>query len=332
MSRHLAIVTDAAAPMSMQTADALEVLRRALGGEADKGPTVNDLWRPYCLAEKGKLRSWRDTETRGAQVLAFFGERHAMELVPLDIDAYRAARMETITRRGGAPTVATINREAATLRRILSFAVANRLLPFNPLARLTLPQEKNVRQVILRETDIQRILRHCSTVLRAVVLVLFDTGMRRMELLGLRRDSVDWEKGIVSLSATDTKNGRARRVPLTKRALEALAAIPERPPSPYVFSTKAGRKQDPHSVYMAFRFAVASAGLKGAGGEAIVLHTLRHSFIANARRQGIPERVCMAISGHLTRSAFDRYASRIEDDEIATAIARLECAALAGGK
>jgi integrase len=68
---------------------------------------------------------------------------------------------------------------------------------------------------------------------------------------------------------------------------------------------------------------VATAGLEGVAGEKVVLHTLRHSFVAKARKRGIPDRVVMGITGHRSRSAFDRY-GHIDDAELAAAARRIE--------
>ncbi len=56
---------------------------------------------------------------------------------------------------------------------------------------------------------------------RALVLLAYDTALRRGELLGLRLDDVDWATGLVHVRAEHAKGGRARRVPLSP-AVERL--------------------------------------------------------------------------------------------------------------
>jgi integrase len=318
-------------PAAMDAAAAMEIIRRALGGDAAGAwPTVRQLWEHYKRAERGKLRSWSDTEQRGRHLLAFFGDRDALTLTPLDVDAYRERRRASTTRRGGPPTPATRNREVATLKRLCGFAVQNRLLPLNPLAGVALEAERNIRQTIVDEASLQRLLAACSPLLAAAVLTLADTGCRRMEVLRLRHDQLDLKAGVITLPADATKTGRPRRVRLTRRAAAAIRTLPKH--GPLVFTPARGKPYCPRHFYRLFQAAIARAGLEGVAGEPIVLHSLRHSFVAKARRQGIPERVVMQMTGHTTRSAFDRYGGSIGEDEVDAAIASMEKATRRKGR
>jgi integrase len=310
---------------AVDAATALEVLRRAVAAGTELGgPTIGDLFERYRLAEQGKLRSWPAVEARWAYLRPVFADRPALGLNPIDVDAYREVRRASTTRRGKAPAPGTRNREVAILRRLLNFAVDNRLLPFNPLARLRLEAERNLRQTVLGEPELRRLLAACRpALLRAIVLVLADTGARRMEILGLRHDQVDLRTGVITIPADLTKTGRPRKIRLTRRALAAVKGLPRRAPSPFVFTAPTGRPWNPRYVYRLYQRAVAAAGLEGVAGEPVVLHTLRHSFVAKARRRGISERVVMGITGHRSRSAFDRYGA-IDDSELAAAARRIE--------
>jgi len=62
--------------------------------------------------------------------------------------------------------------------------------------------------------------------LRPIILVAYDTGMRRGEVLRLRWDQVDLREGRLRLGAEDTKTDRPRNVYLTTRTLDALRALP----------------------------------------------------------------------------------------------------------
>src|SRR5690606_28288060 len=97
------------------------------------GPTVRQLWDDFFAANK-HLKSLVTYAEKSRHVLRVFGDRVASTLCLADIDRFRANRRREITRRGLPPTVATVNREIALLRRILNFAVERGKIAFSPIA------------------------------------------------------------------------------------------------------------------------------------------------------------------------------------------------------
>ena len=73
-----------------------------------------------------------------------------------------------------------------------------------------------------------------------------------------------------------------------------------------------------NDVRKMFRRAGQAAGLSG-----LWFHDLRRSFVTNARRHGVPESVVMRMSGHRTRSVFERY-NIIEEADLRETVKRIE--------
>jgi integrase len=137
------------------------------------------------------------------------------------------------------------------------------------------------------------------------------TGWRKSEVLGLRWDWIDGEE----IRIPDSKNGEGRSVPIEADLREII----ERCRRARTFMTKAGvaispfvfhRKGKPIFVTVfdkQFRAARNAAGLSGR-----IFHDLRRTAGRNMVRGGCSETVARSITGHKTRSMFDRY--NISDD------------------
>jgi integrase len=145
--------------------------------------------------------------------------------------------------------------------------------------------------------------------LKAVATFGYRFGWRHGEILGLTWDRVDLKNGIVRLEAGETKNDDARTVYLDEELKGMLkeAFKNRRLNVPYVFL----RDGEP---IRGFRKAWISA-CKEAKLIGKIFHDLRRTAVRNMVRAGVPERVAMMISGHKTRSVFDRY-NIVSDDDL----------------
>ena len=120
----------------------------------------------------------------------------------------------------------------------------------------------------------------------------------------MRWDQVDLIANRLTLWAGTTKNKRGRSAPIYGEMREWLLIekeIRDRqfPQCPYVF--RRGGKPI-KNFRKSWAGACERAGLTG-----LVFHDLRRSAVRNMTRAGIPEKIAMQISGHKTRSVFDRY-------------------------
>jgi integrase len=269
--------------------------------------TLTRAWDAWCNANTGRVRSIDSDRGRVRHLFRLFGlERRLATLTLEDVDAYRAQRRREITVRKGPPSPATRNREVELLARLVAFAVTRRLLRSNPLEGLEFEPEDNIREVVVKEELLERILAACVPWLRAFVLVAIDSGMRREEVVRLRWEQIDDEQGLISVFAVDTKTRQARNTILSDRARDAIAALPRT--GRWVFmSPVTGQHLHADFVGKTFRLAMVDAGITAPDGRQIWLHDLRRSFATNSRRRGIPEAVVMRMTGHRTQAVFERY-------------------------
>jgi len=117
---------------------------------------------------------------------------------------------------------------------------------------------------------------------------------------------VDLANGIVRLEAGETKNDEGRTVYLDKELQKIFKRQSEARKKqtkivPYVFANESGS-----GAIKDFRGAWATACETADIGKRL-FHDFRRTAVRNMVRAGIPERVAMMVSGHKTRSVFDRY-------------------------
>jgi len=202
---------------------------------------------------------------------------------------------------------ATINRELSTLKRAFSLGIEAGKLTFKP--KIPLLRENNVRKGFFEPQQFETVRAHLPEPLQGLVTFAYITGWRGpSEVLPLQWRQVDFTAGTVRLDAGTTKNGEARVFPFTmeiRAILEAQRAYTDTVQRdrgiicPWVFHRNGARIKD-------YRGAWASA-CKNAGCPGMIPHDFRRTAVRTLVRAGIPERVAMTMTGHKTRSVFERY-------------------------
>jgi integrase len=239
------------------------------------------------------------------RVLKHFGHWHVVELSEEAVKQYIKARQDA----GALP--ATINRETQLLGQGAQPFLAKLGLPALTIPRLP---EHNVRQGFFERAEFERVAAGLPEALRDVARFGYLTGWRRGEILSLRWSDVDREGGVIRLRPEHAKNGHGRQLALAGADLPALierrwtARVVETTNpdgttttrvSPYVFHRQGEPIVDFRKAWAA---ACDSAGVTGR-----LFHDLRRTSVRNMVRAGVRETIAMAVSGHRTRSMFDRY-------------------------
>ena len=231
------------------------------------------------------------------------------DLTRLKVESFRSRRLEEPSgQRNNAKTaVATVNRELRVLVHALNLAVDNRILNENPLRGLKMLPERNERERILSPEEANRLLSVSPPHLQPIILFALNTGMRMSEILGLRYNEVNYREKAIRLSGHHTKSGEGRTIPMFPVVFELLRRLPRTIHTDNVFLYNG---KPIGSIKKAF-----SAACKKAEIENLWFHDLRRTFITEMAKASYPERLIMAITGHKTRVAFDRY-RRVREDEV----------------
>ncbi|SEF13113.1 Site-specific recombinase XerD [Burkholderia sp. WP9] len=214
-------------------------------------------------------------------------------LTPKAVAAYRDERLKKVK-------PATVIRELAYLSAIINHA--RRELDINianPVSLIRKPPSPQGRDRVLTDDEETRLLatlaptgRRNTWLLPATILSL-ETAMRRGELIELRWSNVNLDAQTAYLPIT--KNGTARTVPLSKKAVSILADLP-RSINGRVIPVKG------NTLHAAFRKACKRANIAD-----FHWHDLRHTAITRLARK-LPNLIELAVvSGHRNLGMLKRY-------------------------
>jgi integrase len=148
----------------------------------------------------------------------------------------------------------------------------------------------------------------------AVVVAAALSGMRRGEVLGLRRDAVDLRHMTITLQKT--KSNKVRRIPICDQLVPVLEEAIKKG-GEFVFLNRRGKPWTVDGFKPAWYSVVAAAKL-----EDFHFHDLRHDFATKLRRRGVGLDVIAQLLGHASLAMTQRYA-HVEQDLLRKAVARL---------
>ncbi|WP_375786302.1 tyrosine-type recombinase/integrase [Bradyrhizobium sp. Pha-3] len=279
---------------------------RDLEAEADRSGWVADTRAAEKTTLKELLTRYRDEVTPGKRgavserarinsiVRCPIGHRTLAKLTSSDVATYRDERLKSV-----AP--ATIVRELNTISHAIEIATREwgLWLPRNPVKLVRRPPIPRGRTRRLKEGEEDALLLACdrgrTLLLKPLIVLAIETGMRRGELLELRWEHVDLKRGVAHLPLT--KNGDSRDVPLSRRAIETLHQVRAGGPKMDRVFPMTG-----NAVRLAFEHLRVRAGMSD-----FHFHDLRHEAISRLFEKGLNIAEVSTISGHRELKMLQRY-------------------------
>ncbi len=146
---------------------------------------------------------------------AAFGDRLAVALKPVDVDAY----IEELLDDDFAP--ATINRRTQLLGQCYQLAIKRGTLSRAPYIR-HLSEAGNARKGFFSEAELAGVVSHLPADLHDFVNFAAATGMRKSEIASLTWDDLQGE--VLTLQGEHAKNGEARNIPVAGEIAQILTA------------------------------------------------------------------------------------------------------------
>ena len=217
-----------------------ELARRALG-EASKGNdplaavatlTIQEALALYQAAHLARLRQGHDAHSSLRRNLA--------PVLARNVTSITRADLANIVDRLAKSKPYAANRALAYAHKFFGWCVDRGHCEKNPASGLTKPHKERARDRVLGMDELVSIWRSAealgepwSSFLRVLIL----TSQRRSEVAHMRRDEVDLAAGEWTLPADRTKNGKPHTVHLSSAASALIAAMIDRRPGAFVFST-----------------------------------------------------------------------------------------------
>jgi integrase/recombinase XerD len=208
-------------------------------------------------------------------------------------------------------------RALVAVRRLLRFAAAEGLIAVDPTDGQPGPAAPRPLPRVLRRDEVEALLGavDATSLLgrrdRAMLEVLYGSGLRVSELVGLPLSALDRRAGVLRVRG---KGGRERIVPLGEPALEALDAwLAEGRPAwrreagagaDAVFLTRRGAPMTRQNFFARLKQLARVAGVPG---ERVSPHVFRHAFATDLLEGGADLRAVQAMLGHADLSTTQIY-------------------------
>ena len=246
----------------------------------------------------------------------------------------RKLRLEDVTREDVVDFLSSLYKEKldsrsvarylVSLRGLYKFAMMEGMVNTDPTENLESPKVRSSLPTYLRVEEIDKLLQAPDLATpfglrdRAMMEVLYSTGLRVSELLNLRISDIDMRMGCVRCIG---KGDKERLVPIGRKAIEAVEqylaqgrpkfARPSSPPphNHVLFLTRTGRRLSRAWIWTILHDYGVRLGLRGR----LTPHKLRHSFATHLLEGGADLRSVQLMLGHADISTTQIYTHVVEE-------------------
>ncbi len=205
----------------------------------------------------------------------------------------------------------TIERKLASLRAFFDYLQKEKIIKSNPAKLIPSPKKEKKLPVFLSVDEMFRLIdQHLTEGVRglrdrAVMELMYSSGIRVGELVNIKMDDINFENHELKLLG---KGSKERIVPVGKKALKSLMDYMEKrellkPKSDYIFINNRGTKISERTVARIVKKFAKAASLN----KNISPHALRHSFATHLLGSGADLRAIQDMLGHSSLSVTQKY-------------------------
>lgn len=222
-------------------------------------------------------------------------------------------------------TSSTVARKIAAIKSFFNYLQAEQVVTGDITENLDSPKVKKRLPKAISVDDVNKLLEVSAAGTgpkagrdRAMLELLYASGMRVTELVSLDVEDIDFEQGVVSVSGK--KSGiKAREIPITPASLDALRAYVENgrrqlvrdQKDPALFLNHRGQRLTRQGSWLIIKRYVEAVGIS----DKVTPHTLRHSFAAHKLSHGQSLQDIQKLLGHANISTTQVYAHLNDETE-----------------
>ena len=203
----------------------------------------------------------------------------------------------------------SVNRKISSIKSFYIFLVKRNFLKNSPLNDLVTPKQEKYLPESMSEAEVDKLLNSPDVSNKienrdkAMIEMLYATGMRISELVNLKITDVDMKRCVVKVFG---KGSKERLVPFGETALDSLKSYlndREQSSSKEIFLSNRGKKMTRVAFWQRVKIYLIRENLKNS----ISPHTLRHAFATHLLNRGADLRSVQLLLGHSDLSTTQIY-------------------------
>lgn len=203
----------------------------------------------------------------------------------------------------------SVNRKISSIKSFYIFLVKRNFVKNSPLNDLVTPKQEKYLPESMSEAEVDKLLNSPDVANKienrdkAMIEMLYATGMRISELVNLKITDVDMKRCVVKVFG---KGSKERLVPFGETALDSLKSYlneREQSSSKEIFLSNRGKKMTRVAFWQRVKIYLIRENLKNS----ISPHTLRHAFATHLLNRGADLRSVQLLLGHSDLSTTQIY-------------------------
>lgn len=203
----------------------------------------------------------------------------------------------------------SINRKISSIKHFYLFLLKKKVIKNSPADEITTPKQEKYLPTSMSEDEVECLLGSPRSSIKierrdkAMIEILYATGMRISELVNLKLTDIDFNRSVLKVFG---KGSKERLVPYGEKAAEALRIYLEdrkKLDSKDVFLSNRGTRITRGAFWQRIKIYIKRENLKSS----ISPHTLRHAFATHLLNRGADLRSVQILLGHSDLSTTQIY-------------------------